>query len=153
MRLICIVSLLLLICSCAIKSPKLIRNEHIQYTKMEGKSIYLKGDFVFYNPNHFSIKIKPSHVTLHIEQHPMGEIYLDQKIKLKSNRESIVNIPFHLVLEDGAMLNVMRYALKDSISIRMKGIIKGSVWLFSKKKTINQTQPFPGALLRLGFKH
>jgi LEA14-like dessication related protein len=145
---------LFLLHSCAsVKMPEFVRTEHVKLSKIEGKTVYLSADLVVKNPNHFNIIIKPSHVTFHVENHTMGEVYLDEKLKLKSNRESFITVPFHIALEDGAMLTALKYALKDSITIRMHGEIKGSVLLVSKKVPVNQTQRVSGNLLKMGLKN
>lgn len=144
----------LLMNSCAsVKMPQFVRAEHIKLSKVDGKTVYLTADLVVKNPNRFNIIVKPSHVTFHVENHALGEVYCDEKLTLKSNRESLVTVPFHIALEDGAMITALRYALKDSITIRMNGEIKGSVFLISKKVTINQSQRVSGNLLKLGLKN
>jgi LEA14-like dessication related protein len=145
---------LLLLNSCAsVKMPEFVRTEHVKLGKIEGKTVYLSADLVVKNPNHFNITIKPSHVTFHVENHEMGEVYLDEKLKLKSSQESLVTVPFHIALADGAMMTALRYALKDSITIQMRGEIKGSVLLISKKVSVNQTQRVSGNVLKLGLKN
>jgi LEA14-like dessication related protein len=145
---------LFLLNSCAsVKIPELIRAEHLQLGKIEGKTVYLSADLIVKNPNRFNITVKPSHVTFHVENHTMGEVYLDEKLTLKSNRESFITVPFHIALEDGAMLTALKYALKDSITIRMHGEIKGSVLLLSKKVPVNQSQRVSGNLLKIGLKN
>jgi hypothetical protein len=53
-------------------------------------------------------------------------------------------------LEDGAMITAMRYSNKDNVSVRIKGKVKGGVFIFSKKMDIDETRNVSGKNLRMG---
>lgn len=142
--------LCLLIGSCAnFEEPEFRGSEGMKLEKMEGKKITFTAGAKVYNPNWFAIKIKPSHVEVYIEDQLMGEIHLDKKVKMKAKSESSLIFPLIGELEDGAMITLMRYSGKENVRLRIKGKVKGGVWIFSKKFEVDETRTVSGKDLKL----
>jgi len=143
--------LFLLLSSCAnFKEPEFISSEGFKLEKMDGKVISFSAGAKVHNPNWFGIKIKPSHVEVYVEGQLMGNVYLEKKVKMKAKRESDLKFKLRAELEDGAMITAMRYANKENVSVRIKGKVKGGIFIFSKKMEIDETRSVSGKNLRLG---
>lgn len=137
-------AILLLLGSCAIEAPEFIGSEGFKMEKMDGKEILFTAGVKVNNPNWFGIKIKRSAVDVYVEEQLMGQVQLEKKVKMKAKRESTLTLPLKAVLEDGAMITMMRYASKENVNIRIKGKVKGGVWIFSKKIEIDEKRQISG---------
>jgi LEA14-like dessication related protein len=143
--------LTLTLTSCAnFKEPEFISSDGFKLEKMDGKVISFSAGAKVHNPNWFGIKIKPSHVEVYVEEQLMGNVYLEKKVKMKAKRDSDLKFQLRAELEDGAMITAMRYSNKDNVSVRIKGKVKGGVFIFSKKMEIDETRTVSGKNLRMG---
>jgi len=137
--------------SCAsLDVPELRGSEGFSQPVFDGNKISFKADVKVFNPNWFAIKVKPSILDVYIEDQYMGKIHLEKKVKMKAKRESTLEFPLMIELEDGAMITAMKYAGKETIELQFKGKVKGGVWFFSKKIEIDETKTISGKDLRLG---
>jgi LEA14-like dessication related protein len=118
--------------------------------KMDGKEILFTAGVKVNNPNWFGIKIKRSAVDVYIEDQLMGKVQLEKKVKMKARRESTLTLPLKAVLEDGALITMMRYASKENVNVRIKGKVRGGVWIFSKKIEIDEKRQISGKDLSPG---
>ena len=142
--------LLLLLSSCAVEAPEFIGSDGFKMDKMDGKEILFTAGVKVNNPNWFGIKIKRSAVDVYIEDQLMGKVQLEKKVKMKAKRESTLTLPLKAVLEDGALITMMRYASKENVNVRIKGKVKGGVWIFSKKIEIGEKRQISGKDLSPG---
>jgi LEA14-like dessication related protein len=142
---------LTLLSSCAtFREPEFIGTEGIQLNKIDGKNISFTVAVKIMNPNWFGIKIKPSIVDVYMEDQFMGTVLLDEKLKLKAKKENDLAVPLLAVLEDGAMLTVLRYAKAEKVTVRIAGKVKGGIWIFSKKIPMDEKRTISGKDLRIG---
>lgn len=114
--------------------------ENFKMGKFEGQNISFSMDVKLDNPNKFSIKIKPSVVDVFIDEQLIGKTYLDQKVKIVKRKENSYFVPLHVELEDGILMKLMKYSLKDKVKLRLVGKVKGSVYGISKKVKIDETK-------------
>lgn len=142
--------LLLFLSSCAVEAPEFIGSDGFKMDKMDGKEILFTAGVKVNNPNWFGIKIKRSVVDVYIEDQLMGKVQLEKKVKMKAKRESTLTLPLKAVLEDGALITMMRYASKENVNVRIKGKVKGGVWIFSKKIEIDEKRQISGKDLSPG---
>ena len=142
--------LLLFLSSCAVEAPEFIGSDGFKMDKMDGKEILFTAGVKVNNPNWFGIKIKRSAVDVYIEDQLMGKVQLEKKVKMKAKRESTLTLPLKAVLEDGALITMMRYASKENVNVRIKGKVKGGVWIFSKKIEIDEKRQISGKDLSPG---
>jgi hypothetical protein len=63
----------------------------------------------------------------------IGVLHLDEKIKMKGRKETLIEAPMHIDLEKGIMMKMMGFSLKDSVKINLKGNVRGGVFFISKK--------------------
>ncbi len=142
--------LLLLLSSCAVEALEFVGSDGFKMDKMDGKEILFTAGVKVNNPNWFGIKIKRSAVDVYIEDQLMGKVQLEKKVKMKAKRESTLTLPLKAVLEDGALITMMRYASKENVNVRIKGKVKGGVWIFSKKIEIDEKRQISGKDLSPG---
>ncbi len=114
--------------------------ENFKMGKFEGQKISFSMRVKLENPNKFSIKIKPSVVDVFIDDNLIGKTYLDQKIKIIKRKENSYFVPLHVELEDGILMKLMKYSMKDKVKLRLVGKVKGSVYGISKKVSIDETK-------------
>ena len=151
-RIIAICSLVFLfMMSCtSFKNPEFRKYEGVKFIKMDNRELSFEVDAILYNPNKFSLKVKPSHVDVFVEDQKMGVVYLTNKIKLHRLKEENLHFEMKAALEDGAMLTAFRYMNRDSVSIHLMGKVKGGIWFVSKKVKIDETIKIPGKSLKFG---
>ncbi|MEJ6599652.1 MAG: LEA type 2 family protein [Crocinitomicaceae bacterium] len=147
-----IFALVLLFTSCKIFSfdnPEMRGNEEFKISKINGRTIEFTAAATVYNPNWYRIKVKPSELELYVEGAYMGTIQLDQKVKLKRKKENYLQAAFTATLEDGVLIKAMKFATMKEIEVRLKGKIKGGVFIFSKKFDFDETKTIPGASFKI----
>lgn len=149
-RFIIVILLILSFSSCKVGAPEFRGSEGIKMEKLEGKVVTFSVAAKVYNPNWFGVKIKRSGVDVYMDEKYMGKLFLEQKVKLKSKRESTLTVPLRAELEDGAMMTLLKNSSKENVNVRVTGKVKGEVFIFSKKIEINETRQIPGKMLRPG---
>ena len=88
------------------------------------------------NPNSMALKVKPCSLDVYIEKRPLGVVFLDKKVKLKGKKRTDVEAPISIKLNGGAMLTLMKYGRRDSVTVRLEGDVKGGIFIFNKKVPI-----------------
>lgn len=137
--------------SCTFHEPEYKGKETVKFESIEGKTIKFTAGATFYNENGYALKVKPSKLDLYIEDEYIGKVKLENKVKLRRKRETSVESPFTVVLENGVMMKLIKYATQGKVKIRLKGKVKGGVFIFSKKFDVNETKTIDGSNLKLGF--
>ncbi len=124
--------------------------EDVKIEKVEGRKISMLLSVKLFNPNVFSIKIKPSNVNLYIEDQLVGKINLNNKVKIIKRTENTYFVPLQIDMEEGALLKFLKYSFKEKIKIHIKGVVKGSVFGITKKIEVDEIQEIDGKLFKLG---
>ncbi len=148
-----IFALALLFTSCKMFSfdnPEMKGKEEIKISKINGRTIEFTAAATVYNPNWYGIKVKPSELDLYVEGDFMGTVKLDKKVKLKRKKDTDLQATFTATLEDGVLMNAMKFVTKKEIKVRLKGKIKGGVFIFFKKFDFDETKTVPGASFKMG---
>ena len=117
--------------------------------KIDGKRIAFSLDVKIDNPNKFSLVVKPSTLDVYIEDNLIGHTTLDQKIKFIKKTEKVYTVPLHVDLEDGALLKIIRFGLKNQLMIHVTGKIKGAVYGFTKRIDVDETKQISGKDLKI----
>lgn len=140
---------LFILSSCEFEDVQFKGLAGFRFGKLEGKTITCELDVKLENPNNYNLKIKPSKLEVYIENQVIGNLYLLKKAKIKRKRESVVTLPLKGELADGAMLSLVNFAMKETVTIRLKGQIKGGVAFVSKKIDVDKSLSVPGSKLNL----
>lgn len=123
--------------------------EGFKMGKIDGKQITFSLDVKIDNPNKFSLTVKPSTLDVFIEDNLIGKTSLDQKIKFIKKTEKVYTVPLRIDLEDGAFLKILKYGLKDKLSLHIVGKVKGSVYGFSKRVKVDEVKQISGKDLKI----
>lgn len=141
---------LFLISSCIeLEEPEFNGIEDVKIAKLENHKFGIQLGIKVLNPNFFSIKIKPSTVDIFVEDQLIGKAFLDDKIKLIRKKEDIYFAKIRVDLEDGSMMKFFKFTLQDKVQLRIKGVVKGSVYGISKKIAIDKTSMIDGTQFKL----
>ena len=139
-KLISIFVLSLLFASCTFYEPEMRGGENFNLEKLDGNNVNFTAEANVYNGNWFTIKVKPSKLDLYIDGDYVGKIHLEKKVKMKRKRETHLVAPFTAHLEDNALRTALSLAGKGDLKVRLKGKIKGGVFIFSKKLEFDETR-------------
>jgi LEA14-like dessication related protein len=102
------------------------------------------------NPNFVSIKVKPSVVDVFVNDELIGKAYLEENLKLIRKKEDTYFAKVRIDLEDGALFKFVKYAMKLKVQLRVKGVVKGSVFGIPKKVDIDQVKEIDGSTFKIG---
>jgi LEA14-like dessication related protein len=130
----------LLMSSCTFYEPEFRGGEKFELEKIDGKTVKFTASATMYNGNWFGVKVKPSNLDLYVDGKLMGKLHLDKKVKLKRKSETTLVAPITATLEGNALIEAMKLATKGDVKVRMKGQIKGGVFIFSKKLEFDETR-------------
>ncbi len=145
-----IVGFLFMVSCTSFKNPEFRKSEGLKSIKIDKREMSFELNALMYNPNRYALKIKPSHVDFFLESQKIGIIYLTNKVKIRALKEENLHFEIKAALEDGALFKVIPYINRDSVSIQLRGQIKGSILGFSKKVKIDETRMVPGKSLKFG---
>lgn len=120
--------------------PEMKGKEKISVQKLSKEEIKVTISANMLNENWFALKIKPSVLDLYVEDELIGEVKLDEKVKLKRKRETEIDAPLTLILSSGVYAKLLRYAMQKEVKVRIKGKAKGGVFIFSKKFDVDETK-------------
>jgi uncharacterized protein YfaS (alpha-2-macroglobulin family) len=87
-------------------------------------------------------------VKVFLEGQMIGEVHLNEKVKIRRKQENTLSVPLNATLEEGAMFTMIRYSTKDTVSIRMTGDVRAGVLFVSKKMTIDENRKISGKGLK-----
>ena len=130
--------MLVAVSACSVfETPELVSFKGYKLTKMEGSSLNFLVNGVISNPNWYAIKVKNSSLDVLVDNKKLGEIQLNDKVKMKGRRENDLSVPLTIELEPGAMVKMMGWAIRDSVNIQFKGPVKAGVFCIYKKIPID----------------
>lgn len=135
--------------SCSFYKPEFRGGETFSVGKIEGKSIQFNAGGNVYNPNSYSIKVKPSTFDVYVNDEYMGQVHLDKKIKMKKKTETKIDAPFTATLTEGAMFKAMRLANGGPVTVRLKGKVRAGVFIFGKKIDVDESRSLKDLNLNL----
>ena len=140
--------ILVLVSSCTFYEPEYRGGEQFKFGKLEGKTLKFDVGAKIYNPNKYTIKIKPSDLDVYIDDDYMGVIHLDKTLKLKRKQELFVSAPFTATLADGALFKAIKFATQGTLNVTIKGKVKAGVFIVSKKIQVEEKTTIDGSKLR-----
>ncbi len=157
-KLLFLLCTLLLVTGCEFEDVAFKGISGFRFGKLEGKELTFELDVKMENPNAFKVKVKPSMLQVFVEDQVIGNIYLLKKAKMKRKSTTEITLPMKLELENGAMFSLLKFATRETVTLRLKGKIKGGVSIFSKKVEVDKSLNVPGSKLNLqelmkGFKN
>ena len=137
-----------LLTSCTFHEPEIRGGESFKMEKIDGKEVRFTAGAKVYNGNWFAVKVKKSTLDLYVDGDHLGKVHLLKKVKMKAKRETDLKGTFLAVLEDNAMMKALGLAMKGDVEVRLKGKIKGGVFIFSKKLDFDERRKINASAFR-----
>ena len=132
---------LLILSACSIyKEPEFKELSGYKLTKIDGNEIHFNVEGIISNPNWYALKMKKSSLDVFIENKKFGVLQLEDKLKIKSKRDNNLSVPMTLIMEPGSMVKMMGWALRDSLSIEIKGPLKAGAFFIYHKFPVQFTK-------------
>lgn len=106
--------------------------------ELNSDKVHFNLDARVFNPNGYGIRIRRSTFELYLGDKYVGEAKIKKSFKMKRKRESTCHVPVELKLEKGMLMKLMALATKRSIDVRVKGVLKASVWGVPRREKIDE---------------
>ncbi len=97
-------------------------------------------DVSIFNPNGYGIRIRKSSFDVFVGEKYMGKASLKKAFKMKRKNETQCHLPVLLELEKGTIFKLIALVTSKKAEIRLKGVLKASVFGIPKREKIDQTQ-------------
>ena len=110
----------------------------LENLSMEEAAIRVVG--TVHNNTWLPIKIKPSTLEVYVDGKKWGDLYSDEKIRLKSNKNNELNTLVHVKFEDGLMAKLFIYRFKESAQLQLRGKVKTGLLFIPIKLPVNYTK-------------
>lgn len=127
-------TLIFLVSSCvSFKNPEFKSMDGYTFDGIEGNQVKFTVKATVYNPNFYTLKVKPSKVNVYAENQLYGTLNLTKTQKMKRKKDTKLEVPMRFDMADGAMMGMMLLLRKDKVNLKLDGKVKGGVYFFSKK--------------------
>ncbi len=100
----------------------------------------LRFNTTIHNNTWTPIKIKPSTLELYVDGEKLGYVYLDEKIRLKSNKDNEVNTLVYVKFADGILGKLIRYRFKETAQLELRGKVKTGLLFVPIKIPVNYSK-------------
>lgn len=122
------------------KEPEFKSMDGYTFDGIEGNKVKFTVKATVYNPNFYTLKVKPSKLNIYADEQLYGVLNLEKTQKMKRKKDTKLEVPFRLDMEDGAMMGMMLLMRKDKVKVQIDGKVKGGVYFISKKFPLNYEQ-------------
>jgi LEA14-like dessication related protein len=109
----------------------------------------LRFNTTVHNNTWTPIKIKPSTLELFVDGEKLGDLYIDEKIRLKSKKDTEVNTLVHIKFADGILGKLIRYRFKETAQLEVRGKVKTGLLFVPVKIPVNYTKTISPKTLNL----
>ena len=100
--------------------------------QFSGQLVKFKAGFHVQNNLWVPVKIKPGSYELFVEQQKIGNLYLDQPLKIRAHRENQLEVPLRIIPEPGFITTAYKAAKKPLVQARISGYPKAGVFFIYK---------------------
>ena len=100
----------------------------------------LRFNTTIHNNTWTPIKIRPSTLELYVDGEKLGDVYLDEKIRLKSNKDNEVNALVYVKFADGILGKLIRYRFKETAQLELRGKVKTGLLFVPVKIPVNYSK-------------
>ncbi len=109
----------------------------------------LRFNTTVHNNTWTPIKIKPSTLELFVDGDKLGDLYIDEKIRLKSKNDTEVNLLVHVKFADGILGKLIRYRFKETAQLEVRGKVKTGLLFVPIKIPVNYSKTISPKSLNL----
>lgn len=142
--------LLFLFSSCAtFEDPIEVVRNTMNMENLNLDEAALRFNTTIHNNTWTPIKIKPSTLELFVDGEKLGDLYIDEKIKLKSKKDTEVNTLVHVKFADGILGKLIRYRFKETAQLELRGKVKTTLLFVPVKIPVNYTKTISPKTLNL----
>jgi hypothetical protein len=142
--------LLFLFSSCAsFEDPIEVLSYDMKMENLNLEEAALRFNTNIHNNTWTPIKIKPSTLELFVDGEKLGDVYLEEKIRLKSNKDNEVNALLHVKFADGILGKLIRYRFKETAQLELRGKVKTGLLYVPIKIPVNYSKVISPKTLNL----
>jgi len=132
---------LFLFSSCAtLEDPVEVVSYDMKMENLNLDEAALRFNTTIHNNTWTPIKIKPSTLELYVDGEKLGDVYLDEKIRLKSNKDNEVNTLVYVKFADGILGKLIRYRFKETAQLELRGKVKTGLLFVPIKIPVNYSK-------------
>ena len=130
-----------ILASCAsFEEPVELVSNDMSMEKLNLEGAALRFNSSIHNNTWAPIKIKPSTLELYLDGEKLGDVYLEEKIRLKSNKDNEVNALVQVKFADGILAKLIRYRFKETAQLELRGKVKTGLLFFPVKIPVNYSK-------------
>jgi LEA14-like dessication related protein len=142
--------LLFLFASCAsFEDPIEVISNNMKMENLNLDEAALRFNTTIHNNTWTPIKIKPSKLEVFVDGEKLGELYIDEKIHLKSKKDTEVNTLVHVKFADGILGKLIRYRFKETAQLELRGKVKTGLLFVPVKIPVNYSKTISPKTLNL----
>jgi LEA14-like dessication related protein len=142
--------LLFLFASCAsFEDPIEVISNNMKMENLNLDEAELRFNTTIHNNTWTPIKIKPSKLEVFVDGEKLGELYIDEKIHLKSKKDTEVNTLVHVKFADGILGKLIRYRFKETAQLELRGKVKTGLLFVPVKIPVNYSKTISPKTLNL----
>ena len=141
MRTLSFLLFLFLFSSCAtFEDPVEVISYDMKMENLNLDEAALRFNTTIHNNTWTPIKIRPSTLELYVDGEKLGDVYLDEKIRLKSNKDNEVNTLVYVKFADGILGKLIRYRFKETAQLELRGKVKTGLLFVPIKIPVNYSK-------------
>lgn len=119
-----------------------------QIEQFSGQLVKFKASFHIQNNLWVPVKMKPGSFEVFVDQQKIGNLYIDDPIKIRGHRESELTIPLRLIPEPGFMITAYKAAKKPLATVKISGYPKaGALFIYKTFPVSKETQIEPAQFI------
>jgi hypothetical protein len=103
-----------------------------------GQLVQFTASFELKNNLWVPIKMKPASFEIFVDQQKIGNLYIDQPVKLKAFKKTDIKIPARIIPEPGFMTQLYQSAKKPDVQTKISGYPKVGVFFIYKTVPISK---------------
>jgi hypothetical protein len=143
-KLIILSTIIVALASCTVKEkPEFLRVENIKVLDADGRTVKMKADALFRNPNDIGGKLLTDGIKVFVNGVEMATISSEEfevPAKEEFSIPLVVNIPTDSIFSDKSIGGLLGSLLTQKMKVQYKGAINYKVFGFSHSYTIDQVE-------------
>ena len=142
--------ILVFFASCAsFEEPIEVLSYDVKMENVNLEEVALRLNSTIHTNTWTPIKIKPSSLELFVDGEKLGDVYLEDKIRLKSKKDTEVEALVHVKFSDGILGKLIRYRFKETAQMEVHGKVKTGLLFIPVKIPVNYSKTISPKTLNL----
>lgn len=150
MKSIFLIAIVLFFTSCkSLEEPiELVSYDGSEIEQFSGQLVKFKASFHVKNNLWLPVKMKPGSFELFIDQQKIGNLYLDEPIRLKAHKETTLKVPLRIIPEPGFITTAYKASKKPMVNVQISGYpMVGTMFLYKTIPVSEQKQIEPSLFI------